>query len=576
MYIQDYLKNILREVLLEMGIGELKNIQLEHPHDLNHGDFATNIAMQLSKETQENPRSIAETIVKKIKEKNIPNLDSVELAGPGFINFKLSQNFLTQSIKDICERDSLFSKRDENIGKKILIEHSSPNLFKPFHIGHMMNNAIGESIVRLYRYTGWNVTAISYPSDVSLGIAKAVWFLLKDNGMEKLEKMQSLDEQIAYLGACYTNGTRAYKENSDLEVEVRKISDEIYQRKDTSAYQAYLKGKEINLNYFLRMAAKLGSSFDDFIFESEAGEVGKKLVLAYLNQVFTESDGAIVYEISEGEKEKDGSLHTRVFLNKEKQPTYEAKDLGLLKIKFERYEPDISLFVTDSEQENYFKVVSHAAAKINPIWSKKTIHKTHGRMKFKGEKMSSRLGNTPIVSDILATVDELVQEKASGKKVLNEAEREVIAIAALKYAILRIQSGKAINFDPDTSLSFEGDSGPYLLYHHARSRSLLRRAEKEGIEKNFSPQNEWKGVDFERYLYRFEEVVEEARDAQAPHILAHYLMQIAQIFNAWYARGKIFDTENIFIHYEIALIEAFSRVLREGLFLLGIDVLEEM
>src|SRR5690606_8110556 len=204
------------------------------------------------------------------------------------------------------------------------------------------------------------------------------------------------------------------------------------------------------------------------IFESEAGKIGKEIVLENIPKVYTKSNDAVIYE-----GEQDG-LHTRVFINKDGNPTYEAKDTGLLKLKFDRYNPDQSIFVTDSEQAPYFKVVITAAGKINPQWEEKTIHATHGRMQFKGQKMSSRLGNTPLVSDIINTVNEEVIEK-SGDRKLSPEQTDMISIAAIKYAVLRTQAGKNINFDPDTSLSFEGDSGPYLQYTYARIQSILNK-----------------------------------------------------------------------------------------------------
>lgn len=439
----------------------------------------------------------------------------------------------------------------------------------------MMNNTIGESIVRLVKNGGAETTALSYPSDVSLGIGKAVWKLL-EYGVEKLDELETLEEKVAFLGTCYAEGTQTLKEHPEYEPRVRVITQDIYEHRDTEAYRAYLKGKELNLQYFVKMTSLLGSHFDDYIFESEAGKVGVEIVRAWIGKVFKESDGAIVFEPSEEDVEQDPQLHTRVFINKDGNPTYEAKDLGLLKLKFERYDPDTSIFVTDNEQGPYFRVVSYVAGKIQPEWREKTVHLTHGRMTFKGEKMSSRLGNTPLVSEMLDVVKELVYERAKEKDALSDEDATKIAIAALKYVILRTQIGKSVNFDPDTSLSFEGDSGPYLLYTYARAKSVLRKAEEQGISYKVSElPSGWKTTSLEKILAQYQEHTISALESYSPHIIVNYATELAQTFNSWYGNTRIL-TEEEATPYRLALVEATSIVIKNALYILGIETLEKM
>jgi arginyl-tRNA synthetase len=222
-----------------------------------------------------------------------------------------------------------------------------------------------------------------------------------------------------------------------------------------------------------QIVATLGSHFDAYIYESEAGVDGKKIVLENTPTVFTESEGAIVYIPDESKK-----LHTSVFINSQGNPTYEAKDIGLLHLKFETYNPDLSIFITDAQQVSHFDVVLDAAAQINTAWKEKSLHRYHGRMSFKGAKMSSRLGGVPLVEDILETVASEVKEKNAD---IAPQAAEQIGIAAIKFAILRAAAGKNIDFDPDTSLSFEGDSGPYVQYTAVRAASLIQKGSEAGI-----------------------------------------------------------------------------------------------
>lgn len=587
MEITQKIKKTLSEILSDIGISEEKEIHLapqgtlsgyaihlEHPNDLSHGDFATNLAMTLSKDLGKNPRIIGEEIAEKLSEKNLAEIESVEVAGPGFINIKLSKKFFENSLSEILNAGMEFGNLNIWTGKRILVEHSSPNLFKPFHIGHMMNNTVGEAIARLCYLSGAETKVISYPSDVSLGIGKAVWQLM-EYGTEKLNTLESMSEKMAFLGKCYADGTQAMKDNPDLESRIREITQDIYMHRQTDAYEVYKIGRDLNLQYFIQMTARLGSVFDGYIFESEAGIEGKKLVVENLEKVYIESNGALVFEPTEDDLEKNKGLHTRVFINKDGNPTYEAKDTGLLKLKFEKYNPDLSVFVTDSEQGPYFEVVKTAAGKINSDWQEKTLHMTHGRMQFKGEKMSSRLGNTPLVSDILDSVNEEVFAKA-GEREMPAERADMISIAALKYAILRTQPGKNINFDPDTSLSFEGDSGPYLQYTFARTRSILRKGTEAGLELSEEMPQTWELTDMEKFMYRLPEIFEASFNNFAPQQVAVFAIELAQMFNSWYGNTKIIDSDNPETGYKMAITAAVGVVIKKALWALGIDAPDEM
>lgn len=556
------IEKLIKASLEKLGLES--EVNLEHPEDFSYGDFSTNVAMVLAKSRQQNPKLLAEDIRAGLPESKF--VKKTEVAGPGFINFYLSDDFFQDSVKSI---DEDFGKTKIHEGKNILVEHSSPNLFKPFHIGHMMNNTIGESIVRLAEFSGGKVSKIAFPSDISLGIAKTVWVLKNHGGKEYLNShKENLDQEImSVFGEAYAEGTKSFEDNEDVQKEVREVYKKIVTDKSSEEFEIYKIGKDLNLSYFEHVVHRFGSNFDAFIFESEAGVVGEKIVRENTPKVFTESEGAVVYE---GEK---NGLHTRVFINKEGYPTYEAKDIGLLSLKFERYNPDISLFVTDDQQAEYFKVVINAAGEINPEWKEKTIHRTHGRMSFKGAKMSSRLGNVPLATDILDTVHEEALDKMENK---DEVLADKIALSALKFTILKTAAGKNINFDPETSLSFEGDSGPYLQYTFARCNSLLGKAKAEGFEKSEVVAENWQAGELEKTLYKFEEICESSIESWAPHQTANYLLELARVFNSWYGNTKVLDKENKNTGFNLLLVEKVGIALKNGLYLLGIDAPERM
>lgn len=563
MTIMDTLKVNIEKALANLGISDASFV-LEHPTDLSHGDYATNVALSSAKLVGKKPIDLAQNIVNELKAIHISEIESLEIAGPGFINIKLAPEFFVQALSEILAAKDNFGNLDINTGKNILVEHSSPNLFKPFHIGHMMNNAIGESLVRLMRASGADVTTLSFPSDISLGVAKAIFIILETYGPE----FQPTD--IAVLGDAYVQGTKRYDEDERVHVRIKEIADNLYRCIPSPELTVYNTCKKFNIDYFENIVGKLGSHFDSYIYESETGVIGKKIVLENTPNIFTESEGAIVYIPDESKK----NLNTSVFINSQGNPTYDAKDLGLLDLKFERYSPDASLFITDHEQVSHFNIVLDAAEHINKDWKEKSIHIHHGRMSFKGQKMSSRLGGVPLASDMISVVSEEVAERAKDRE-LDQATKDAIAIGAIKFAILKAKPGMNINFDPETSLSFEGDSGPYLQYTYARIQTLLDK----GQEQNISPEIKYGQIisDIEKLLYRFPEVVESAVSECAPNYIVTYLLEIARSFNSFYGANKIIDPENPEIStHRLAIARAVQIILKNGLQLLAIDAPERM
>ena len=562
MSITQTLNQAITTALANLGISGIV-FTLEHPTDLAHGDFACNAALVAAKQVGKNPRTLADDIKIEIEKLEIPEIDSVVIAGPGFINITLSKKFFSDLNNQVKEAGDTFGKTTIHTGKKVLVEHSSPNLFKPFHIGHMMNNAIGESLVRIMQYSGAEVATMSFPSDISLGVAKAVFMILEKYGPE------FVPSEISVLGDAYVEATKRYDEDESIHARVKEIADNLYGNIDSPELTVFTTCKRFNINYFESIVGKLGSHFDSYIYESEAGVVGKDLVVKNTPGIFTESQGAIVYIPDESKK----GLNTAVFINSQGNPTYEAKDIGLLDLKFEQVHPDLSLFVTDHEQIPHFKIVLDAAEKINKDWVEKSVHVPHGRMTFKGQKMSSRLGGVPLAVEMIEDV--AIEAKARAKDPEQVELAESIAIAAIKFAILRAKPGQNINFDPETSLSFEGDSGPYLQYTHARISSVIEKAGEQQLVPQYSESEPI--VDVERMVAQFETVVTNAINEYAPQYVVTYLLELARAFNSFYASNKIIDSEHVEqSQHRLAIAQSVQQVIKNGLHLLAITAPDRM
>lgn len=559
---REEIRNLITAALQQVGLPEVE-FSVEHPSDMTHGDYASNVAMALAKQVGKSPREVAEDIAAALRAAVDPRIASIDIAGPGFLNITLSNPAVHQFLSRAQDAQSGFGNSTIYSGKKILVEHSSPNLFKPFHIGHMMNNAIGESLARLMRVSGATVRTMSFPSDISLGIAKAIFILLETQGTDYIPT------DISILGDAYVTGTKRYEEDESIHARVKEIADNLYANIPSPELDLFLRCKEFNIAYFEHVVEKLGSHFDSYIYESEAGEKGKELVLEHTPAIFTESEGAIVYIPAEENK----GISTSVFVNSQGNPTYEAKDLGLLSMKFNLEHPDLSIFVTDYQQIPHFNAVLDAAAKINPEWSSKSHHTPHGRMSFKGQKMSSRLGGVPLATDMIEVVAEEARVRA--KDAEQEDMSESIAIAAIKFSILRTKPGQNINFDPETSLSFEGDSGPYLQYTHARIQTLLDKGREAGFAPELSLDHDLSEV--ERIIVRFPDIVENAIVEYAPQHIVTYLLELARAFNSFYGEHKVIDTENPAVSkHRLAIARATGETVRRGLDLLGIVAPDRM
>ncbi len=562
--IQDVIRTLIKQSLNSTGISsDDTQIVLEHPSDLTHGDYSCNIAMRLAKDIGKNPKELAEQIVAEIPESK--HIKRVEIAGPGFINFYLSVEFFKESVEQVSKMGDEWGNVDIYKGKDVLIEHSSPNLFKPFHIGHLVNNTYGEALMRLVQAAGASVVPLSFPSDVSPGIAKAVWGILDSGAQEGFTLEQ--------IGEAYVSGTDAYKKDGDEKTRIDEINTNIYKKNiDTQEWIVYQKGRDMSLEYFKYITGRLGSQFDKLIFETEAEEVGKETVLENTPGVFEESEGAVIFRGSEY------GLFDNVYINSAGFGTYLAKDTGLLSIKFSTYNFDTSITVTDAEQRQHFELVKKSAELINPEWAEKSLYLQHGRLALTTGRISSRSGGVPLADDILNTVRDLAQERSSETDgAVDKAVAEKIAISAVKYAIVRVGMGKNIVFDLEKSLSFEGDSGPYLQYTYARCKSVLTKAypHRDRTSPQVRVPRGWNVTDIERLLYRYPEVVERSATEYEPHHIANYLNELASAYNSWYAQGKILDGTDA-EHYKLALTEATANTIKNGLYLLGIDTVEKM
>jgi arginyl-tRNA synthetase len=566
--IREKIHGRIDDILHERGAGEVRHV-VEFPADPAHGDLASNAAMSASKKLGVSPRELAEHIVARMSEEPDPDLASLEIAGAGFINIRLSDTALRRSV-DLAAGDPRWGTTRHFEGKKVVVEYTDPNPFKEFHIGHLMPNTIGESLARIIAAGGAEVRRVNYQGDVGMHVAMAIWGVMHSHEDMPSEAAPHRD-QAAFLGKAYAKGAKAFKEDEKAKEAITRINKQVYDRSDPLVRALYDNGRRWSLEYFEDIYRMLGTRFDHYFFESETAEPGKRVVDAHPD-VFEVSDGAVVFP---GEKY---GLHTRVFVNKEGLPTYEAKELGLAKMKYDLFPYDLSVIVTANEITEYFRVLLRAMELCYPneALAQKTRHIAHGIMRLSGGKLSSREGNVVTALSLIDDAKEEILPRIDEARGFSEREREEIAqksaVGAIKFSVLRQELGKDIVFDYATSLTFEGDSGPYLQYTLARLNSVFRKAEDanqsvEGVVEETPDE-------LERIICRYPAVVLRAQEDFAPHHVTQYLITLARAFNAYYGRKQIVGVPES--SYRIRLARAVSATLGHGLDLLAIPRMDRM
>ncbi len=563
---EEIIKKIV-EFLKEKGV-ENPKVNLAPSVYLDKGDYSTNVAMAYAKELGLKPFDLAEEIKNKISSDEV----KVEVAQPGFLNFFFDKKYFADNVSKIIEEGEEFGKNENLKGQKTIIEYTVCNVLKPMHIGHLMGNVIGESLSRIIEAEGAEVKRNNYQGDSGLHIAKAVWGILKSGG--KMEG--TLSEKTKYIGDAYSLGSNSYEDDESAQKEIKELNEKIFKKEDENLNDIYKWGRQVSLDHFEELYKKLGTRFDYYFFESEVADSALKIVREFLvSGVFEESDGAVVFK---GEK-YDPKLHTRVFISSQGIPMYEAKDIAHALRKYDTYKFDKSIIVTANEQSQYFKVVLRALQEVNPEIAKKTEHVAHGLLKLPTGKMSSRKGNTITGETLINDVEDMVREKIKDSE-FSDSEKdsiaELVAIGAIKYSILHQAIGGDIVFDFDKSISFEGDSGPYLQYSAVRAHSVLKRAEVSRTVLDIGVPDGWETTNLERLLERFPDVVARAGSEYAPHYIATYLIELAGEFNYFYAHHKIIDEGDVTSPYRLALTQAFHQVILTGLDMLGIKVPEKM
>jgi arginyl-tRNA synthetase len=555
-------RQIVVEVVRELFDAEVA-VDLSRP-EARFGDWATNVALGLAGTLGKNPREIAEVIAAKLREQDI--FASVDVAGAGFVNLRLSDDYLVNELTLSLDNDSHY-RPDTYKNKVVVAEFSDPNPFKVLHMGHFYTSVVGDAISNLVEFAGGKVHRVNFGGDAGLHVAKAMWGIIQNLGGENPEKLGQVSEseRADWISKRYVEGNTAYGEDDVAKMEIIAINKRVYETtgngdKTSDFAKIYWTCRQWSYDYFDKFYDSVGVKFEKYYPESETAELGLKTVREH-PEVFTKSDGAIIFD---GEAY---GLHKRVFVNSEGLPTYETKDMGCTLQKYADYHFDEHIIITANDIIEYMKVVLKSIEQFAPKIALATKHYTHGLLKLPGGiKQSSRLGNAVKAVDILEMVA-TAQEKQHGNR------DQKLILGAIKYAFLKNRLGPDVIFDPENSVSLSGNSGPYLQYASARAKSILRKTTPAGHSELNDELDE-----FERALViellHFKDVAHQAAQELAPHQICSYLYQLAATFNRFYENSKVVGDPRQTLRAN--LVKFYVSVLDQGLDILGIDRVEKV
>jgi arginyl-tRNA synthetase (EC 6.1.1.19) len=551
-------------------------IQLDRPRDKSHGDFATNLAMMLAKPAQMNPRALAEAIIAAIPDNQL--LAKCDIAGPGFINFTISQ----QQLLDQLERaysDSQVGIEPAAKAQTVVIDYSSPNLAKEMHVGHLRSAIIGDAVARVEELLGHNVIRQNHVGDwgTQFGMLLA--------HMEELNN-DELDMELSNLETFYKAAKKRFDESEEFAKRARELVVAL-QSGEPKCRQLWQQFIDVSLSHCQEVYDRLGVKLTraDVMAESAYNDDLAQVVADLREQgLLVEDQGAQCVFLDEF-KNKDGEPLPVIVQKSGGGYLYATTDLAAVRYRQNVLKGDHLMYFVDQRQSLHFQQIFTLARKAG--FAREDLQMDHygfGTVMGKdGRPYKSRDGGVTKLADLLDEAEkralELVQQKNGA---LTEEEQahvaKVVGISSVKYADLSKNRTSDYIFDWDTMLSFEGNTAPYLLYAYTRVNSVFSKAgvNPDQIDAPFVLKDE-REINLANTLVRFNEVVHSVADKAMPHFLCGYLYDVAGAFSSFYEACPILQTEDDSERQSrLKLAALTAKTLRQGLELLGIPTLEKM
>ena len=560
----DYKKLIAESISSALEI-EAEDVlrSIEIPPKQEMGDFAFP-CFQLAKKLRKAPNMIAADLKEKL---DIPEIERVEVLGP-YVNFFLNKSiYLEGVVQKVLEDQVDYGSSEFGEGKTVIVEYSSPNIAKPFHVGHLFTTVIGNSLSRIFKFQGFHTERINHLGDWGTQFGKLISGYERWVDKEKLQK-----SPIEELNRIYVRFHEEAEKDPSLDDEARQHFKNLEDGKEYE-YNLWKEFRELSLMVFERVYRELGVEFDSYAGESFYGDKMDEVVdILEEKGILTESNGAKVVMLD------DYNMPPTIIKKADGATIYATRDLAAAIYRKRTYDFHKNIYVVGTPQALHFKQVFKTLSLAGFEWADDCVHVGFGLVKFPGKMMSSRKGDVVLLDDLLkeavVTAEKIIHDKNP-----NLADKENVArkvgIGAIIFTYLKNSREKDIIFNWDEILSFDGETGPYVQYTYARAKSILRKNEKpeQADLTLLSTQEEF---ELSKTLEGFGNAVKVAMEKYEPSVITRYVLQVAKDFNKFYNNCQINSAEAELKKARLQLVEATTIVIRNALELLGIETVEEM
>lgn len=568
-HIISYIQRVTHDLELDGNplVVDPQLIKVDYPTEAKHGDYATNLALIIAKKLSKNPLEVAEYLADKLRSVEQEVIEKIDVVQPGFINFWIKNETLQKNVTPEFP--------DVGHGRSVVVEYSSPNIAKPFTVGHLRSTIIGDAIANLLQAIGWNVHRDNHVGDWGTQFGKQI-YAMKEWGNE--EEIEQSERPVKLLVDLYVKFHDEAEKDPSLEDKAREWFKKL-EDGDEEARKLWQKCIEWSWKEFEVIYQQLGVTFTEnngrgygeAFFEDKMDSVIKELEEKDLLQT-GENGAKLVFFPNE-------EFTPLMILKKDGATLYSTRDLATDKFRLEKYGKNVTIInEVGAEQALYFRQLYKLEEMLGWYEKDQRVHKKHGLYRFKEGKMSTRKGNVIWLEDVL----EEARKKAEG---LGELEGEeglenagAVGIGALKWNDLKRSSEQDIVFDWDEILNMQGNSGPYIQYTFARTQSVLRKSQSADVKSQILEglKIETEERELLRLVARFPEIVQEAAERLSPNMLCTYLFDLAQNFNLFYQKCPILKAEGESREFRLHLTQATGEVLKKGLSLLGIQAPSKM
>ena len=553
---------------------EASTLQVQPTRKEFEGDY-TLVVFPLLRTTRQSPDATG-TAIGEWLSANCPEISAFNSV-KGFLNLSLSNLYWKESLEGIVS-DEKYGQLPST-GRRIMVEFSSPNTNKPLHLGHVRNNLLGSSVSDLLKAAGNEVIKVTLVNDRGVHICKSMYAWQQRFGGATPQSSGKKGDHL--VGDCYVEFARMEKEDPSVMDKVHEMLVK-WEEADPQVRALWQMMNEWVFEGFEQTYKALGISFDKTYYEHDTYLLGKELVQKGLDMgVFVKDpDGSVWCDLT-----ADG-LDRKLLLRSDGTSVYITQDLGTAERRFSEYSLDSHIYVVGDEQNYHFQVLKLILKKLGFSWADCIYHLSYGMVELPEGKMKSREGTVVDADDL---IEKMYQEakatsEESGKLAeMPEDEKDrlyhIIGLGALKYFILKVDPKKKMLFNPKESIDFNGNTGPFIQYTHARICSILRKAEESGIKAAIAPDVvlSAKEIRIVQMLASYPQKVAEAADALSPALIANYCYELAKEFNQYYHDTSILrEPDRKLLEMRLALISATARVLRTAMGILGIELPERM